>query len=72
MLPVKFEGCNSTYVGENCIDLPAQSDGEKMLTQWLMSWRDRIAAVLFGRVWVCILGNVHPPIWVRCEQECRE
>jgi hypothetical protein len=45
--------------------LPIWTDGEQCVSCWRMSWRERLSALLFGRIWVAILsGWTQPPVWV--------
>lgn len=69
MEPIEFIGANITLVAEGCGDLPAQKDDEQFLTCWKMTLRERIAAVFFGRVWLCVQGGVHPPVWLKCKRD---
>lgn len=34
---------------------------------WRLSWRERILALVGGRIWLNVLGNGHPPVWVGTE-----
>lgn len=46
------------------------TDGEQCVSCWSMSWRERISALFFGKVWVAVLsGNTQPPICVECVKE---
>jgi hypothetical protein len=39
------------------------TDGEQCVSCWRMSWRERLSALIFGRVWVALLsGQTQPPI----------
>jgi len=45
--------------------LPVWTDGEQCVSCWQMSWRERISALLFGRVWLALLsGKTQPPAWL--------
>lgn len=47
------------------VPLPVWTDGEQCVSCWRMSWRERLSALLFGRVWLAILsGTTQPPVWV--------
>ncbi len=71
MKPIRFEGAGHTFTGDGCDDLPAQSDGTQVLTCWSLNLRERLSALIFGRVWLCVQGGGHPPVWLRCERDCR-
>ena len=42
--------------------LPIWTDGERCVSCWKMSWRERLSALFFGRVWLALLsGRTQPP-----------
>jgi hypothetical protein len=46
-------------------DLPVWTDGEQCVSCWRLSWRERLSAVFFGRVWCAVLsGGSQPPVFV--------
>jgi hypothetical protein len=48
--------------------LPVWTDGEQCVTCWEMSWRERISALFFGRVWLAVLsGDTQPPVFISAE-----
>jgi len=50
--------------------LPIWTDGEQCVSCWRMSLHERLAALLFGRVWVSVLsGSTQPPFCVTAERE---
>jgi hypothetical protein len=43
--------------------LPVWTDGEQCVSCWQMSLRERLSALLFGRVWLAVLsGRTQPPV----------
>jgi len=49
--------------------LPIWTDGEQCLSCWQMSWRERLSALLFGRVWLALLsGETQPPAWLGAQR----
>ena len=45
--------------------LPVWTDGEQCVSCWQMTWRERLAALLFGRVWLAVLsGSTQPPVCI--------
>jgi hypothetical protein len=70
MEPITFAEANAIYGAADCGSLPVENDGIQLVSCWRLSWRDRIAAVLFGRVWLCIRGQSQPPVWLTCERDC--
>ena len=54
---------------EECGPLPVYCDGEQCISLWRLSWRERISALVFGRVWLQVLsGNSQPPVTLRAER----
>jgi len=42
--------------------LSVWTDGEQCVSCWAMSFRERLSALLFGRVWLALLsGETQPP-----------
>lgn len=79
MKPIKFKHSNRTLqpsgqeyshhvTGIN--PLPVWTDGEQCISCWKMSLRERLSALLFGRVWLAILsGHTQPPACVVVSRE---
>jgi len=45
--------------------LPVWTDGEQCVSCWRMSLRERLAALLFGRVWLTVLsGSTQPAVCI--------
>jgi hypothetical protein len=45
--------------------LPIWSDGEQCVSCWRPSWRERLAILIYGRVWIAALtGHTQPPIYI--------
>lgn len=75
MKPVDFYGSNKALqpsgkvYSENVTGvapLPVWSDGEQCVSCWRMSFRERLSALIFGRVWLSVLsGHTQPPACVR-------
>lgn len=43
--------------------LPVWTDDEQCVSCWRMTWRERLSALAFGRVWIAVLsGSTQPPI----------
>jgi hypothetical protein len=72
MEPVEFEYANWTLrpSGQRYSDnvtgvdpLRVWTDGEQCVSCWRMSLKERLAALLFGRVWLALLsGRSQPPV----------
>lgn len=49
--------------------LPIWTDGEVCLSSWRLSLRERIAALVFGRVWLYVAsGSTQPPVALSAER----
>lgn len=42
--------------------LRAWGDGWQITSCWRPTLRERLSILLFGRVWLTVLGNAHPPV----------
>jgi hypothetical protein len=69
MLPDKFPEANKTLnkpqgmTNEECLPLPVFTNGEQCISLWRMTWRERLYALIYGKVWVQVLsGQTQPPI----------
>jgi hypothetical protein len=72
MKPVDFAEANMTLQPPRTMysanisevtPLRVWSDGEQCVSCWEMSWRERLSALLFGRVWSALLsGESQPPM----------
>lgn len=75
MKPIKFEESNKTLLkpssmtDEECSSLPVFTDGRQCISCWRLTWMERLSALLFGRVWLCVLsGHTQPPVWLACKK----
>ena len=75
MKPIKFKEANKNLLkpqsmtDEECSSLWVYTDGEQCISCWKMNWKQRIMALLFGRVWLSVLsGQTQPPGWVDCDK----
>lgn len=68
MIPERFPEKNKTLLPphgmEDCEPLDIWTDGMFCTSRWRMSWRERISALVFGRVWVRVWSwkPTQPPI----------
>ena len=75
MKPTEFPEANLTLgkptgmTDEECQSLHVLEDGGEYLSLWRMSWRERLSAVVFGRAWLCVRGDGHPPVWIRVKRD---
>lgn len=75
MVPVKFKEANRKLLkpegmtDEECSALWVYTDGKQCISCWKLSWKQRIKALLFGRVWLSVLyGGTQPPVWLDCDK----
>jgi len=74
MRPITFKYANRTLgapEGEYPEDvagidpLPVWTNGRQCVSCWKMSWRERLAALVFGRVWLAVLsGSTQPAVGI--------
>jgi hypothetical protein len=69
MEPMNFEQANKNLLkpvgmtDEECGSLPVFSDGTQCISLWKMTWRERLSALLFGKVWLWVIsGQTQPPV----------
>ncbi len=83
MIPSKFKLANATLTApllrkdimyvEEIGNLPIWTDGESCVSLWRMSFRERLSALLFGRVWLFVLsGRTQPPVSLYVAKETLE
>lgn len=75
MKPIKFEEANknllkpSDMTDAECSSLWVNTDGVVCISCWQMSFKQRIKALLFGKVWLGIRsGSTQPPVWLDCDK----
>jgi len=73
MKPIKFKEANKNLSKPNsmtdaeCSSLWVFNDGSQCISCWKMSFKQRIKALFFGRVWLSVMsGTTQPPVWVDC------
>jgi len=73
MLPIKFKEANMTLLkpasmtDEECKSLPVFTDGFECVSCWKLSWKERLSALVFGKIWLSVLsGKTQPPVWLAC------
>ena len=48
-----------------CQPLPICRTGGQVISCWRPSWRERLAVLFYGRVWLSVLsGQTQPPVWL--------
>ena len=79
MKPVWFKFSNQTLQPsgqeysenvESVAPLSVWTDGAQCVSCWRMSLRERLSALLFGRVWLALLsGETQPPVSLVASRE---
>jgi len=76
MKPQEFEQANRNLLkpegmtDEECGSLPVFTDGTQCISLWQMTWRERLSALVFGKVWLSVYsGQTQPPVWLMAERE---
>lgn len=76
MKPVEFPQVNKTYekpagwTDEQCSPLPTWTDGTQTISLWKMTWRERISALIFGRVWLfVVMEGAQPPVDLQAKRD---
>jgi len=70
MKPISFKEQNfnwtrpSNMTDEECGSLPTFRDGTQSISCWKMTWKERFWALLFGKAWLYVTGQFHPPVYV--------
>lgn len=66
MTPQNFPQANRVFAAppgeeDRVYPLYANSDGEVVTELWRPSWRERLSILIFGRVWLRLLGSRPQP-----------
>jgi hypothetical protein len=76
MKPIEFKEHNrllrkpESMTDEQCASLPVHTDKGVCTSCWKMTFKERLNAILFGKIWVGVLTGTttQPPISVQCEK----
>lgn len=75
MNPIKFKEANKnltkpkSMTDKECGSLWVFNDGNQNISCWKLSFKQRIKALFYGKIWLCVLsGNSQPPVWVDCDK----
>lgn len=76
MKPIEFKQANKNLLkpdsmtDEECSSLWVYTDGRQCMSCWKLSFKQRLSALIFGKVWMSILsGSTQPPVWLDCTRE---
>lgn len=71
-----FKNANKTLLkpknmtDDECSALRIWTDKEKCVSCWEMSWKERISALIYGKIWLYVLsGSTQPPVALLCERD---
>jgi len=54
---------------EECGSLWVWTDGTRCISCWKMTWKQRIKALFWGKVWLSVYsGQTQPPVSVDCSK----
>lgn len=74
MKPIKFKEMNSelkkpcNMTDEECSSLYLYTDNEKCISCWKLSFKEKLKALIYGKVWLGVLsGGSQPPVWLDCD-----
>lgn len=73
MRPIDFPQANltlakpATMTDEECQPLRVHRDGPQLISCWGLTWRERLAVLFRGRVWLWVWGGGHPPVALEVE-----
>ena len=75
MSPIKFKKEKKNLLkpenmtDEECSSLWVYNDGRECVSCWRLTWKERIKALFFGKVWLGVLsGFTQPPVWLVCDK----
>lgn len=74
MKPITFPEVNQVFqkpedmTEEECGSLPVHNTGTQIVSCWELSEEEKLKAVFFGRLWISIIGQSQPPIWLRIDK----
>lgn len=76
MEPIKFPQSNKELLkpenmtDEECSSLSVYTDGTMCISLWKMTWKERLSALFFGRVWLYVnSGYTQPPVALQSIKE---
>lgn len=72
MQPTRFPEANRklTLPGEDSAPLWIHTDGQACISCWRLNWRDRLRALLHGRVWLWVFSGAvtQAPVSLECRE----
>ncbi len=75
MNPIPFKGQSAelkkpaSMTDAECSSLPILRIDNTVISCWRMSWRERVTALITGKIWLGVLsGQSQPPVYLTVEQ----
>ncbi|MDR3133004.1 MAG: hypothetical protein LBU42_03150 [Prevotellaceae bacterium] len=76
MKPIKFKEQNRVLIkpksmtDEQCGSLPVHAENGVCTSCWAMTFKERLNALLFGKIWISVLTgtSTQPPISIDCKK----
>jgi len=75
MQAIKFDEANRVLTkpagmtDEECSSLDVYTNGSLCISCWTLNSRERVRALLHGRIWLGVLsGDTQPPVWIDCRK----
>ena len=78
MKPIKFKQANielqkpKDMTDEECKSLWVYRGATQSISCWKLSFKERLKALLFGKVWLGVAGTSQPPVWLDCNKDVFE
>jgi hypothetical protein len=66
-----WKGGGSAEYGTDVADLNVLKSGELSVSLWGLSWKERLSALVFGNVWMRVIGTV-PPVGLNATRSILE
>lgn len=75
MVPEKFPEANknllkpSSMTDAECASLWVFNDESQCISRWKLTWRERLKALIYGRIWLSVHSGVtQPPVWLSADK----
>jgi hypothetical protein len=73
MKPVVFPECNQRLKApmgvSNVEDMFTFANGSVVVSQWKPSLKERLSILIFGKVWLSVIGRTQPPVAIEGVKE---
>ncbi len=77
MEPIRFRESNQVLMppagaGENVLPLHVMHDGNSVMSCWELNDEDIEYILEHKKIWLRVMGNTHPPLWILAQNGLRE